>query len=155
MRFDDRLLEEIKARVPPSRLIGRSVNLQRAGTSFKALSPFNKEKSPSFYVNDEKKLFKDFSSGLGGDIFKWLMLTEGLSFPEAVEKLAGEAGVALPERDPETAARDKVRRGLVDWLEAGHGFFAESLRAGVGKEARDFLRRELGSLVDSLRGRGA
>jgi DNA primase len=141
MRFDDRLLDEIKARIPPSRLIGRSVNLQRAGTSYKALSPFNKEKTPSFYVSDEKMLFKDFSSGLGGDVFKWVMLTEGLSFPEAVEKLAAEAGVALPERDPETAAREQVRRGLIDWLEAANAFFADSLRASVGKEARDYLAR--------------
>jgi hypothetical protein len=99
MRFDDRLLEDIKARIPPSRLIGRSVALQRAGASLKALSPFTKEKTPSFYVNDEKKIFKCFSSGHGGDIFKWLMLTEGLSFPEAVERLAAEAGVALPDWD--------------------------------------------------------
>jgi DNA primase len=141
VRFDDRLLEDIKARIPPSRLIGRSVQLQRAGASLKALSPFTKEKTPSFYVNDEKKIFKCFSSGLGGDIFKWLMLTEGLSFPEAVERLAAEAGVALPERDPETAARDQKKRELGDWLEAAQVFFAESLRAGAGKEARDYLTR--------------
>jgi DNA primase len=141
MRFDDRLLEDIKARIPPSRLIGKSVQLQRAGASLKALSPFTKEKTPSFYVNDEKKIFKCFSSGLGGDIFKWLMLTEGLSFPEAVERLAAEAGLALPERDPETAARDHAKRALVDWLEAAQAFFAESLRAGLGKEARDYLAR--------------
>lgn len=141
MRFDDRLLEDIKARIPPSRLIGKSVGLIRAGVNFKALSPFTKEKTPSFYVNDEKRIFKCFSSGLGGDIFKWLMLTEGLSFPEAVERLAAEAGVALPERDPHTAVRDKHRRELIDWLEASQAFFAESLRAGVGKEARDYLVR--------------
>jgi DNA primase len=141
MRFDDRLLEDIKARIPPSRLIGKSVGLMRAGANYKALSPFTKEKTPSFYVNDEKRIFKCFSSGLGGDIFKWLMLTEGLSFPEAVERLAAEAGVSLPERDPETAKRDQHRRELIDWLEASQAFFAESLRAGVGKEARDYLIR--------------
>ncbi len=141
MRFEDRLLDEIKARIPVSRLIGKSVTLQRAGTSFKALSPFGKEKTPSFYVSDEKRIFKDFSSGLGGDIFKWLMLTEGLSFPEAVEKLAAEAGVALPERDPETAKRDQARRELIDWLEAAQSAFAAALRSAGGKEARDYLNR--------------
>lgn len=141
MRFDDRLLDDIKARIPPSRLIGRTVTLTRAGGSYKALSPFTKEKTPSFYVNDEKKIFKCFSSGLGGDIFKWLMLTEGLSFPEAVERLAGEAGVALPERDPEAAKRDAHKRELMDWMEAAHAFFGEMLRASKGDEARAYLER--------------
>lgn len=141
MRFDDRLLDDIKARIPPSRLIGRTVNLIRAGGSYKALSPFTKEKTPSFYVNDEKRIFKCFSSGLGGDIFKWLQLTEGLSFPEAVERLAAEAGVALPERDPEAAKRDQRKRELVDWMEAAQAFFAETLRGPKGTEARAYLER--------------
>jgi hypothetical protein len=96
--FDDRILQEIKNRIPISRIVSRSVTLLPAGSILKGLSPFTKEKTPSFYVNDEKKIFKCFSSGLGGDIFKWLMLTEGLSFPEAVDRLAAEGGVTLPER---------------------------------------------------------
>ena len=72
------------------------MRLKRAGREWKGLSPFNAEKTPSFYVNDQKGFYHCFSSGKHGDIFTFLMETEGVSFPEAVERLAAEAGVALP-----------------------------------------------------------
>ena len=68
--------------------------------------PFHKEKSPSFKVENERRTYKCFGCGKGGDAFKWLVETEGLTFPEAVEKLAGEAGVELPKWTPEDEARE-------------------------------------------------
>ena len=102
MRFDDRFLEELKARLRPSDIIGRTVKLKRQGREYVGLSPFTKEKSPSFFVNDDKGFFHDFSSGKHGDVISFLQETERLSFVEAVQRLAGEAGMALPAEDPQS-----------------------------------------------------
>jgi DNA primase len=123
MRFDDRLLDEIKSRLRLSDVIGRSVKLRRSGREWVGLSPFAKEKSPSFYVNDEKGFFHDFSSGKHGDLIGFLQETERLSFREAVEKLAAEAGVSLPSDDPRAAEAERERLGLQDWLEAAARWF--------------------------------
>ena len=93
MRFTPSLLDEIRARLPVSQVVARKVALKRAGREMKGLSPFKQERTPSFFVNDHKGSWFDFSSGQNGDIFKFVMLTEGLSFPEAVERLAEEAGL--------------------------------------------------------------
>ena len=88
MRFTPTFLDEIKARLPVSEVVRRRVKLQKAGREWKGLSPFNQEKSPSFFVNDQKMAWFDFSSGRNGNVFDFVMETEGLSFPEAVERLA-------------------------------------------------------------------
>ncbi len=141
MRFDDRFLEEIKSRLRLSDVIGKTVKLRRQGREFVGLSPFNKERSPSFFVNDEKGFFHDFSSGKHGDLIGFLQETERLSFVEAVERLAAEAGVPLPARDPEAAARDTNRQGLADWLELSATWFEGELRRPGGKAARDYLEK--------------
>ena len=97
MRFTPQFLEELRARLPVSEVVGRRVKLKKAGREWKGLSPFQQEKSPSFTVNDQKGFYHDFSSGKHGDIFTFVMETEGLSFPEAVERLAGVAGVPIPK----------------------------------------------------------
>ena len=89
-RFDERFLEEIKSRLRPSDVIGRTVKLRKQGREYVGLSPFNKEKTPSFYVNDDKGMFFDFSSGKTGDLITYLQETQRLTFAEAVEQLAGE-----------------------------------------------------------------
>jgi DNA primase len=78
-------------------VVGSYVPLKKAGAKFKALSPFQKEKTPSFYVNPQMQIFKCFSSGHGGDVFKFLMLMENMTFPEAVRRLAQRTGIAIPE----------------------------------------------------------
>src|ERR1700760_4114783 len=95
VRFYERFLEEIKSRVRLSDVIGKSVKLKRQGREYAGLSPFTKEKTPSFFVNDDKGQFFDFSSGKNGDAITFLQETERLSFSEAVERLAAEAGVPL------------------------------------------------------------
>src|ERR671933_2633387 len=97
MPFPPAFLDEIRARLPVSEVVGRRVKLKRQGREYAGLSPFNAEKTPSFFVNDQKGFYHCFSSGKHGDVFTFLMETEGLSFPEAVERLAQEAGVPLPK----------------------------------------------------------
>ena len=97
MRFPPHFLDEIRARLRVSQVVGRKVALKRAGREFKGLSPFKVEKTPSFTVNDQKGFYHCFASGEHGDIFTFVMKTEGLSFPEAVERLAAEAGVPMPK----------------------------------------------------------
>ncbi|RZJ81569.1 MAG: DNA primase, partial [Brevundimonas sp.] len=141
MRFDDRFLDELKGRLRLSDVIGRTVKLRRQGREFVGLSPFNKEKSPSFYVNDDKGFYHDFSSGKHGDLITFLQETERLSFPEAVERLATEAGLALPAVDPRAVEEEKKRQGLGDWLELAGAWFEAELRRPGGAEARAYLER--------------
>ena len=93
-------LDELRARLPVSEVVGKRVKLRKAGREWKGLSPFNKEKTPSFFVNDQKAMWFDFSSGKNGNIFDFVMQTEGVSFPEAVERLARQAGVPMPVMSP-------------------------------------------------------
>lgn len=141
MRFDERFIEELKARLRPSDVIGRTVKLKRQGREFAGLSPFSKEKSPSFFVNDEKGFFHDFSSGKHGDIISFLQETERLSFVEAVTRLAAEAGMTLPAEDPQAAEREQKRQGLADWMDLAQKWFAANLRRSAGKAAREYLER--------------
>ncbi|MDU0339906.1 DNA primase [Bosea rubneri] len=139
MKFPPSVLEEIKARLPVSAVVGKRVRLAKAGREWKGLSPFNAEKTPSFFVNDQKGSFFDFSSGKNGDIFKFVMETEGLSFPEAVEKLASEAGVALPKVSFETQAQEERRKGLHEVVELAAQFFEAELQTERGGLARRYL----------------
>jgi DNA primase len=141
VRFDDRFLDEIKSRLRLSDVIGKTVKLRRQGREFVGLSPFNKERSPSFFVNDDKGFYHDFSSGKHGDLISFLQETERLSFVEAVERLAGEAGLALPAPDPESQAQEKRRQGLADWLETAAAWFEAQLRRPAGAAAREYLSR--------------
>tara|TARA_R110000787_G_scaffold42574_6_gene104735 strand:+ start:2736 stop:4613 length:1878 start_codon:yes stop_codon:yes gene_type:complete len=141
VRFDDRFLEELKARLRPSDVIGRSVKLKRQGREFVGLSPFTKEKSPSFFVNDDKGFFHDFSSGKHGDVITFLQETERLSFPEAVERLAAEAGMQMPAEDPQAVEREQKRQGLTDWMDLAQKWFAANLRRSAGKAAREVLHK--------------
>lgn len=139
MKFPPSVLEEIKARLPVSAVVGKRVRLQKAGREWKGLSPFNAEKTPSFFVNDQKASFFDFSSGKNGDIFKFVMETEGLSFPEAVEKLAAEAGVTLPTFTAEAQVREEKRKGLHEVVELAAQFFEAELMGERGAAARRYL----------------
>lgn len=148
MRFTPSFLDEIKARLPVSEVVRRRVKLQKAGRELRGLSPFNQEKTPSFFVNDQKMAWFDFSSGRNGNIFDFVMETEGLSFPEAVQKLAAEAGLSLPTETPETRAREAKRASLQDVLEMAAAFFEAQLQAQAGARARGYLAdRGLGPAI--------
>src|SRR3954454_21292067 len=110
MRFPPQFLDELRARLLVSEVVGRRVRLKKAGREWRGLSPFNQEKTPSFFVNDQKMAWFDFSSGKNGNIFDFVMLTEGLSFPEAVERLAQQAGMPLPVVSHEEEVREEHRK---------------------------------------------
>ncbi len=139
MRFSPAFLDELKARLSVSEVVGKRVKLRKAGREWKGLSPFNKEKTPSFFVNDQKQAWFDFSSGKNGNIFDFVMQTEGLSFPEAVERLAGLAGIPLPEISPESTAREEQRRTTYDVLELAAKYFENNLASKEGAKARGYL----------------
>lgn len=139
MRFTPQFLEEIRARLPVSEVVGKRVKLKRAGREWKGLSPFQQEKTPSFTVNDQKGFYHDFSSGRHGNIFDFVMETEGVSFPEAVERLAGMAGLALPVATPDAARREERRKTLYDVMELAAKFFADTLASRLGARARGYL----------------
>jgi len=141
MAFPSGFLEEIKNRVAVSDVVARKVKLQRRGREFVGLSPFKQERTPSFTVNDDKQFYHCFSTGKHGSIFDFLMETEGLSFPEAVERLASEAGLPMPERDPRAAERAQKQAGLVDVTEAAAKWFQAQLKTPAADEARTYLER--------------
>jgi DNA primase len=141
MRFDDRFLEELKSRLRPSDVVGKSVKLRRQGREYAGLSPFTKEKSPSFFVNDEKGFYHCFSSGKHGDIISFLQETERLTFAEAVERLAAEAGMSLPAVDPHAAREEQKRSSLGDWMELATAWFEAELRRPIGQAARAYLEK--------------
>src|ERR1700694_5968650 len=127
MRFPPQFLDELRARLPVSEVVGKRVRLRKAGREWKGLSPFNKERTPSFFVNDYKGFYHDFSSGKHGDIFTFVMESEGVTFPEAVERLASLAGLAVPKLTPEAEARESRRRTLHDVIELAAKFFEATL----------------------------
>ena len=139
MRFSPQFLDELRARLPASEVVGRRVKLRKAGREWKGLSPFNKEKTPSFFVNDQKAMWFDFSSGKNGNIFDFVMQTEGVSFPEAVERLAAQAGVPLPVMTREAQAYEEHRKTLHDIVELAAGFFQSTLASRNGARGRGYL----------------
>src|SRR5215468_242581 len=139
MRFPPQFLDELRARLPVSEVVGRRVRLKKAGREWKGLSPFNKEKTPSFFVNDQKMAWFDFSSGKNGSIFDFVMMTEGLTFPEAVERLAAQAGIPLPKISPAEEARDERRKTLHDIVELAAKFFEATLASRAGAKGRGYL----------------
>ena len=139
MRFTPQFLDELRARLPVSEVVGRRVKLKKSGREWKGLSPFQQEKTPSFFVNDQKQAWFDFSSGKNGNIFDFLVQAEGLSFPEAVERLAAMAGLPLPAATPDAARHEQRRKTLYDVMELAAKFFADTLASRHGAKARGYL----------------
>ena len=140
MAFTPQFLDEIRARVPLSDVIGRRVRLIRKGREHSALCPFHNEKTPSFTVSDDKGFFHCFGCGAHGDVIGFVMRDEGLAFPEAVEKLAGEAGLEIPKTTPQQHARAEEQLSLYTVLEAAANFFKSELRADSGAAASVYLK---------------
>src|ERR1700688_1982149 len=141
MRYSDDFLDEIRARLRVSEVVRTRVALKKQGREWRGLSPFNKEKTPSFFVNDQKGFYHDFSSGKSGDQFKFLMETEGLSFPEAVERLAQMAGVPLPQISHEDEKADRKRKSLYEVMELATKFFEKQFAGASGKIAREYANK--------------
>ncbi|MHA6688219.1 DNA primase [Mesorhizobium sp. A556] len=145
MRFPPAFLDEIRDRVPISSVIGARVSWDRKKTNaprgdYWACCPFHGEKSPSFHCEDKKGRYHCFGCGVSGDHFKFLTELDGLNFPEAVERIAEMAGVALPARDEQDEVREKQRASLTDVMEMATSFFEERLHSADGAKARAYLR---------------
>ena len=145
MRFAPAFLDEIRDRVPISSLIGTRVSWDRKKTNasrgdYWACCPFHGEKSPSFHCEDKKGRYHCFGCGVSGDHFRFLTELDGLNFPEAVERVAEMAGVAMPARDEQAEEREKQRASLTDVMEMATSFFEERLHSADGARARAYLR---------------
>ena len=138
MRLPESFLEELRQRTPLAALVGRRVRLARSGKEHKGCCPFHGEKTPSFYVYDDH--FHCFGFGAHGDAIAFVMQTQGLDFREAVEQLAGEAGLDVPRGTPEDAAAERQRAGLREVLVAAQAVFRRRLLGLEGQVARDYLR---------------
>ena len=141
MGYPPQFLDEIRGRQVLSAVITRAVKLTRRGHEFVGLCPFHHEKSPSFTVNDDKGFFHCFGCGAHGDVIAFVMRNQGLSFPDTVEKLAGECGLSVPQPSPEGQARARRAVTLYEATEAACAWFQRQLHSGAGADARDYLQR--------------
>jgi DNA primase len=141
MSFTPEFLDELRGRLTLSDLVGRRVALKRAGREFSGLCPFHNEKTPSFTVNDRKGFFHCFGCGAHGDAIGFVMQSEGLAFPDAVEKLAQEAGLPLPVSSPAERQRNEQRDDLRRAVELAASWFEKQLLMPGGKAALDYLNR--------------
>ena len=140
MAFPPGFLDELRSRISLSGLIGRRVKLVRRGREFAGLCPFHHEKTPSFYVVEDKSFFHCFGCGAHGDAIGFAMRADNLDFIEAVEKLAGEAGLAVPQATPQERERAQRQKTLLEATEAAAAFYEERLWAPSGARAREYLQ---------------
>ena len=141
MRFSPDFLDQIRSRLSIVELVGRKVVLKKKGKHHEGLCPFHNERTPSFKVEEGRGDYHCFGCGAHGDHFSFLIETEGLSFPEAVERLAEEAGLPMPAPDPEAAAKAGRRKGLMDATEAATQWYQKQLAGPSGRAAREYIRR--------------
>ncbi len=133
-------IEQIRARCDIVDVVGSYVPLHRAGSAFRALCPFHKEKTPSFYVNPARQIYHCFGCGAGGDVIRFVMEHERLDFVSAVRLLAERAGVRI-ELDEQERSQVSIRKRLLDLHEAVAAWFQQALaRAADAEEARRYLR---------------
>jgi len=139
MAFPPRFLDDVKDRVGLVDVVSRRVKLVRKGREHLGLCPFHNEKTPSFTVNEDKGFYHCFGCGAHGDAISFVQNTQNLGFAEAVEHLAGLAGLEVPVQTPEERAREERRMGLAEAVDAAARWFADQLRAPAGEAARRYL----------------
>jgi DNA primase len=133
-------LDELRGRLPLGAVVGRRVQLRRVGRDLKGLCPFHSEKTASFHVREDKGFYHCFGCGAHGDVIRFVMNTENLGFIDAVEKLAGEAGLSVPKPTPEAAAAAERHTTLAGVAELAARHFAEALWRREGAPALAYLR---------------
>ena len=140
MKFSTETLNEIKDKISVSQVVEKTVQLKKRGKEFVGLSPFTKERTPSFTVNDEKQFYHCFSTNKHGDIFTFLVEVGGLSFPEAVEKLANEAGVQLRTFSPAEEEKINKSKKIYEVLEMSKSFFSSQIFDDNNSLALKYIR---------------
>ncbi|UYY58907.1 DNA primase [Sphingomonas sp. S2-65] len=141
MSLTPAFLDELRARTLLSGLIAKTVKLQRAGREFRACCPFHNEKTPSFYVNDDKGFYHCFGCSAHGDAIRWMTEQQGLPFIDAVKELAQAAGLEMPEQDRQSAQKAERAKGLHDVMQAASDWFETQLGGIDGADARALLKR--------------
>ncbi|MGB9154085.1 MAG: DNA primase [Alphaproteobacteria bacterium] len=150
MSFPPAFLDEIRNRLPLSGVIGARLRLIRAGREFKGCCPFHNEKTPSFYVNDDKQFFHCFGCGAHGDVIGFTMRNDRLSFPEAIENLAAQAGLQVPRDTPVEREKFDAEKKLYQLLDRANAWFEEQLFLPSGREALAYLHKR-GLSDDAIR----
>jgi DNA primase len=133
--------DELRARVTLSTVVMRTTKLQKAGREWKACCPFHDEKTPSFYVNDQKGFYHCFGCGAHGDVISWMTEQRGLSFIDAIKELASEAGMEVPAPDPVAAKKAEKRASLIDVTTEAQDWYVHNLRSAEGRAALAYLNR--------------
>jgi DNA primase len=141
MSLTPQFLDELRARTLLSALIAKTVKLQKAGREFRACCPFHNEKTPSFYVNDDKGFYHCFGCSAHGDAIRWMTEQRGLPFIDAVKELAQAAGMEMPEQDRHSAEKAERAKGLHEAMADAAQWFADKLNGIEGAEARNVLKR--------------
>src|SRR3954454_6069140 len=141
MAFPPGFLDELRSRISLADLVGRRVRLVRRGREHSGLCPFHNEKTPSFYVVEDKGFFHCFGCGAHGDAIGFIMRADNLDFIEAVERLSGEAGIAVPTQTPQERDRAQRQKTLLEALAAAAAFYEAQLWGPGGARAREYLIR--------------
>ena len=140
MLFPDSFIDELKQRLPLSKVIASRIKLQRkGGAQYLGLCPFHQEKTPSFNVNDQKAMYYCFGCHAHGDLISFITETEKISFADAVKYLANFAGMSLPKMDEKTKKQEEKRHSLVDVLTKVTEWFAKQLRLSSNYSAYEYL----------------
>ena len=140
MAVPPEFIEDLRQRIPLSDIIGKRVKLVRKGRRHSGLCPFHSEKTPSFSVVDDQGFYHCFGCGAHGDAISFLRETDGLDFMEAVERLAGMAGLAVPRSAPEDPDKQRQRKAALDILEETTRFFQVALTRDDGAQAARYLQ---------------
>ena len=145
MRFPPSFLDDIRDRLKISEVVGSRVQFDRKKTNaakgdYWACCPFHGEKTPSFHCEDQKGRYHCFGCGVSGDHFRFLTELDGLAFPEAVERLADQAGLQMPIMDKRQQEREEKRASLFDVMEMAAAYFRDQLQTSIGAKARAYLR---------------
>src|SRR3989338_4224475 len=134
-------VDQIKQRLDVTEVVQNYIRLQKAGRNFRAICPFHKEKTPSFFVSPERQSWHCFGCNKGGDMFSFVQEIDGIEFPEALRSLASRAGVQLPEWRPEKSGERNHRQALLATTELATKFFEKQLWNGkLGQSALKYLR---------------
>src|ERR1051325_5546961 len=139
MAFPPGFLDELRSRISLGDLVGRRVRLTRQGREHRGLCPFHNEKTPSFYIVEDKGFFHCFGCGAHGDAIGYVMRADNLDFIEAIERLAAEAGLQVPQSTPQERERAQRQKTLREALAAAAGFYEAQLWAPAGVRAREYL----------------
>lgn len=140
MAIPPRFLDELRSRLTLSDVVRKSVRLTRAGREFKGCCPFHNEKTPSFYINDDKQFFHCFGCGAHGSVIDFAMRHDNLSFPEAVETLAASIGMQVPKSSPEEVEKAQREKTLYTMMDAAAKWMEAQLRGPAGKAALQYMR---------------